>query len=114
MTTELTKQTIYDAGFRQGLAGSRQPIWLKSIRKQAFKFFTENGFPTPRNEEWKYTNVAPIGKEDFDFAPGKVTAEAVKNFTYAESVQNTLVFIDGKFNSELSTVDASFTAVTLN
>ena len=114
MGAEIQKQTIYDADFGRSLAVSRQPVWLKSIRKLAFKFFTENGFPTPRNEEWKYTNTAPIAKQEFSFETGKADAEAVKNFSYDESAQNTLVFVDGIFTEEFSRVDGSFGAVTLN
>ncbi|HEV7643490.1 MAG TPA: Fe-S cluster assembly protein SufD [Pyrinomonadaceae bacterium] len=114
MGAEIQKQTIYDADFGGSLAVSGQPVWLKSIRKQAFKFFTENGFPTPRNEEWKYTNTAPIAKQEFSFETGKVETEVVKNFTYDESAQNTLVFIDGIFAQEFSRVDGQFSAVTLN
>src|SRR5882672_11256455 len=36
---------------------------LRALREQAFEFFEENGYPTVKNEDWKYTNVAPIGKE---------------------------------------------------
>jgi Fe-S cluster assembly protein SufD len=114
MGTEIQKQTIYDADLKRSLAGSNQPIWLKSIRKQAFQFFTENGFPTPRNEEWKYTNTAAIAKQEFSFETGTVDAESVKNFAYDESSQNTLVFVDGIFTQEFSRVDGSFSAVTLN
>jgi Fe-S cluster assembly protein SufD len=30
---------------------------------EAFQYFEDNGYPTVKNEDWKYTNVAPIGKE---------------------------------------------------
>ncbi len=114
MGTEIQKRTIYDADLERSLAVSKQPVWLKSIRKQAFNFFTENGFPTPRNEEWKYTNTAPIAKHEFSFETGKIETEVVKNFTYEESAQNTLVFVDGIFAEGFSRVDGSFRAVTLN
>ena len=38
---------------------------LRSFRKEAFEFFRENGFPSVKNENWKYTNVAPIVKENW-------------------------------------------------
>jgi Fe-S cluster assembly protein SufD len=114
MTTELAKQTIYDADFKRSLVESGQPIWLKSIRRQAFKFFTENGFPTMKNEEWKYTNTAPIAREEFSLKPGGVDENIVRNFIYKESAENTLVFIDGILNREFSRTDNTFTALTLN
>ncbi len=114
MTTELAKQTIYDADFKKSRAASGQPVWLKAVRTHAFGFFTENGFPTPKNEEWKYTNVAPIAREEFSFEAGAVKAEEIKNFIYGESAKNTLVFIDGKLNKEFSATDCTFTALTFN
>jgi Fe-S cluster assembly protein SufD len=36
---------------------------LRALREHAFEFFEENGYPTVKSEDWKYTNVAPIGKE---------------------------------------------------
>ena len=114
MTTELAKQTIYDADFKKSLAESAQPAWLKAIREHAFRFFTSNGFPTPKNEEWKYTNVAPIAKEEFSFAAGEIKVEEIKNFTYGESDKNTLVFVDGKLNKGFSATENAFTAITFD
>lgn len=39
--------------------------WLKDIREAAFTAFTELGFPTIKKEDWKYTNVAPFLKDEF-------------------------------------------------
>ena len=35
---------------------------IHSIRKDAISRFAQLGFPTTRDEEWKFTNVAPIAK----------------------------------------------------
>jgi len=34
--------------------------WLQEMRQDAFRRFTELGFPTAHDEEWRFTNVAPI------------------------------------------------------
>lgn len=39
--------------------------WLQQLREAAFHRFTELGFPTTRNEEWRFTNVAPIARTNF-------------------------------------------------
>nr|MDQ2970114.1 SufD family Fe-S cluster assembly protein [Acidobacteriota bacterium] len=36
--------------------------WLLELRREAFARFQELGFPTPNDESWKYTNVAPIAR----------------------------------------------------
>jgi Fe-S cluster assembly protein SufD len=38
----------------------REPEWLRDLRQEAFLEFSERGYPTVRQEDWKYTNVAPV------------------------------------------------------
>jgi Fe-S cluster assembly protein SufD len=85
MTTELAKETIYTKDFRRRAENSNEPEWLKDLRRKAFEYFTENGFPTPRNEEWKYTNVAEISNFDFEISnerSDEQNAELLKEFNY--------------------------------
>ncbi len=65
MSLQAGKETVYKQDFQKSLENSDQPKWLKSLRESAFAYFTENGFPTVENEDWKYTNVAPMAKESF-------------------------------------------------
>jgi Fe-S cluster assembly protein SufD len=39
--------------------------WLVKLREAAFARFAQLGFPTTRNEEWRFTNVAPIARTAF-------------------------------------------------
>ena len=43
----------------------KEPSWLQAIRKAAFDRFADMGFPSTRNEEWKYTSVAPLARVPF-------------------------------------------------
>ena len=36
--------------------------WVQELRNEAFRRFAELGFPTTKNEEWRFTNVAPIAR----------------------------------------------------
>jgi Fe-S cluster assembly protein SufD len=45
----------------QHLAGHGVP-WMSQARREAFARFAESGFPTRSEEDWKYTDVAAIGK----------------------------------------------------
>src|SRR5262249_37935921 len=38
------------------------PFWLRDIRRDAMRSFSELGFPTTRDEEWRFTNIGPITK----------------------------------------------------
>ena len=39
--------------------------WVDRVRREALDRFCERGFPTPRDEDWKYTNVRPIERRAF-------------------------------------------------
>jgi Fe-S cluster assembly protein SufD len=42
------------------LAAAGNVAWLAELRRAAFARFEELGFPTPHNEDWRYTGVQPI------------------------------------------------------
>ncbi len=42
--------------------------WIQKLREAAFARFTETGFPTTHDEEWRFTNVAPIARTRFGHA----------------------------------------------
>src|SRR5262245_12877602 len=92
----------------------RDPAWLVNLREKAGEAFESLDFPTTRVEEWKYTNVAPILKvqyhESFDHDQNglkKLAAGDIEPYTFAESRESRLVFINGSFSRELSNVAAA-------
>src|SRR5262252_8314655 len=87
----------------------RDPAWLANLREKAGAAFESLDFPTTRDEEWKYTNVAQILKapylEPFDTQSNglnRFAASDIDQFTFAESRESQLVFINGAFSRELS------------
>ena len=46
------------------------PAWVKERRERAARRFAEAGFPTVRNEDWRFTNVAPIADAKYPLAQG--------------------------------------------
>lgn len=57
-------ETQFTESFKEKIAGEKDAA-LRQLREEAFAFFAENGFPTQRNEEWKYTNVAKTVSGDW-------------------------------------------------
>jgi Fe-S cluster assembly protein SufD len=49
--------------------------WARELRETAFQRFATLGFPTTHDEEWRFTNVAPIARARFKrgLAAGQVT-----------------------------------------
>jgi len=79
--------------------------WTYPIRKAAISRFAEQGFPTTRHEEWKYTNVAPVLKIPFKragYKPGELTPETVKPFALGGEEGRQLVFVNGYYSPGLS------------
>ncbi|MGI8812562.1 MAG: Fe-S cluster assembly protein SufD [Pyrinomonadaceae bacterium] len=71
------KETVYAGAFRRMLENTNDPQWLRDIRKRAFDEFSFAGFPTVKNEDWKYTNVAPIIAGDWKIDPPVAIAEVI-------------------------------------
>jgi Fe-S cluster assembly protein SufD len=111
----LKEQSAYSEAFRalQERAGAGSAAWVERLRESAFASFERLGFPTTHQEEWKYTNVAPIAKAKFEtaFESGEVLPPALdvaglQAFTYEEARRSQLVFVNGVYRPELSSVEA--------
>jgi len=79
--------------------------WTYPIRKAAISSFVEQGFPTTRHEDWKYTNVAPITAVPFSPAGSDLRglgAEMVERLAFGEREDSLLVFANGYYAEELS------------
>jgi Fe-S cluster assembly protein SufD len=88
--------------------------WTQPLRKAAIARFGELGFPTTHDEEWKYTNVAPIARLPFQPAkrpaPG-LAVEALAAATIPDLVCAQLVCVNGHFVPELCALQALPTGV---
>jgi Fe-S cluster assembly protein SufD len=114
MVAEATREkSIYAEAFdafKDKLAGEGEASWLVRLRESAMERFEQLGFPTTFDEEWKYTNLAAIAKAEF--TPGFEAKDSTLDesrlapFAYAEAKSSRLVFIDGVYSRELSSLDA--------
>ena len=78
---------------------------LHDIRTAAIKNFENKGFPTKKEEAWKYTSLNAILKNDFSvFQNTENTIEYrdVKKYFLHEIDSYKVVFVDGVFSSNLS------------
>ncbi len=95
------EQSLADA-YRESRS-PRDPGWLTEIRRSGMERFREMGFPTVRDEAWKYTNVAPIRRVPFNPAPesGPTPAPLLTD-TLAEREEIQIVFVNGRYSPALS------------
>lgn len=79
---------------------------LSAIRQNAFNAFRKMGIPTVKHEEWKYTRISSLFNKEFQFqSANTLSAKDIDAFRlpgYEDA--NQLVFINGIYSAELSTV----------
>jgi Fe-S cluster assembly protein SufD len=93
----------FEALERAGAAS--RPAWLHRIRRDAIAQFGEQGFPTARLEDWKYTNVAPIASTAFRLtseAPDRPSLPSIDRSVIGDPGACRLVFVNGRYAAELS------------
>ena len=87
---------------------SRHPTWLTELMKSAFVSFEDKGYPSPREEAWRYTNVVPMTETPFRFVKDSkfsgVSKDKIKHFVADIEGALCLVFVNGFFQPQLSTL----------
>ncbi len=118
MTTLDTAQAHFVSRFAdcESRLADASPDWLAPIRRAAIERFAELGFPTRRNEAWKYTSVAEIANASLDPEPpvrDGVSPDDIRALLGSEASQQWFVFEDGRFAPELSSDEALPTGVEI-
>jgi len=72
--------------------------WLKSLRQEGFARFSETGFPTTHDEDWRFTNISAIAQTPFEVAPRtRIDAGEVEKFGLG-GFPCLLVFVNGRYS----------------
>lgn len=101
--------------FDQAVA-SRQPAWLVGARRAAIARFSELGFPTTHDEQWRFTSVAPLAERTTVLAgddSASISAETFRPFDL-DGTSAVVVLINGRFAPHLSTLSALPTGVVVS
>lgn len=78
---------------------------LHEIRNEAIKNFEQQGFPTKKQEAWKYTSLNSVLKHNYSLFPKQETAveyHEIKPYLIHDIDTFKIIFIDGKYSSHLS------------
>lgn len=78
---------------------------VHGVRSKAMASFEKEGFPTRKNEEWKYTSLKSVLNHDYSVFPESESAiefKDVKKYFLHEIDSYKIVFIDGVYSSFLS------------
>ena len=87
----------YRFAFEEKNRVSSEPAWLRELRRSAMGAFERLDFPTMKDEDWHFTNVAPIAEKIFGMprSGDAVSEAAIARFSYGQT-WTTVVFVNGR------------------
>jgi Fe-S cluster assembly protein SufD len=103
------EQSLYLSAFTRFAAtfGGNGQSWLQPLREAALARFASLGFPTTKDEDWRFTSVAPIAQTRFRLAhevQPVVAVEALVPFLFDGASGPRVVFVNGRYAPALSSV----------
>jgi Fe-S cluster assembly protein SufD len=105
----LNATDVFVSAFEQLEHAGEPAAWLYPLRKAGIAGFAELGFPTLKHEDWRFTNLAPLTKLPLHPAPepaaSSLTKADLRQFLFSDLETTRLVFVDGHFSPELSTLE---------
>jgi Fe-S cluster assembly protein SufD len=116
MTALAAERDAYREDFAAFRSARREPAWLLALRESAYRRFAEHGFPSTRQEAWRFTNVAPLARTAF-VRPGPearlASGEALRLSLGGGAPGPRAVFVNGRFAPELSALERGVTVESL-
>lgn len=88
---------------------TRNYRFLDDLRIKALEKFEYLGFPTRKDEEYKYTNLREITEKSYNVLPNPehhVTKEQLDELHLGEDKFDWIVFVNGKLHKELTKISA--------
>lgn len=100
-----------DKIYRQSLDGlvfgqNGRSTWFDAVRRRSYEKFSELGFPTRKLEAWKYVDLESVLNTAFTgTAPDtRVRCSDIEKFFLPNTPQSRLVFVNGLYASEFSSL----------
>lgn len=104
-TIDLKSQLISDFYEREKAINGEAQSSFNQTKRQALERFETLGFPTPKHEEWRYSNVKNLIARSYQFnGEHTITAETIAPYLIPNLTGNILFFINGKYDAGISTI----------
>ena len=104
----MSEALVQEFEIRAGAATAEAPDWLEPARRAAMERFARTGFPTARDEEWRFTPLAPIAQGTWRLPHGVAREgqprEQLAPFIFGHAEWTTLVFVNGAYSESLSSI----------
>lgn len=118
MAIEIAQRGTYLDSFAEFVEQKAEdtPPWLRNLREIAFARFCAVGFPTSRDEDWRFTNISALARTPFRLARESTVPLPTSDLATWEvdSAATRLVFVNGHFAANLSTISALPEGVSVN
>jgi Fe-S cluster assembly protein SufD len=107
VTTVAEEKDAYRRSFDRFFeAAPTEPEWLRTRRISAFGRFVDKGLPTPRDEAWRQTPIAPITRTSWDPAPAvEGVSDSVRALVPSGIDGPRIVLVGGRVSAELSSAE---------
>lgn len=89
---------------------------LNAQRKTSLRAFADAGFPSTRQEDWKYTDLRALEKRRFESleSPGELTQSELETHLPKDLDALRLVFLDGHFQPGLSSDTSALEGIEIS
>ncbi|KAA6434154.1 Fe-S cluster assembly protein SufD [Dyadobacter flavalbus] len=102
-TIDLKTRLVTDFYARESVMNGEASSAFHQKKRAALAEFDKLGFPTTRNEEWKYSNVKDLTSVLYNFnADSSITSADLEDLKIPSQEANILYFINGHYNAALS------------
>jgi Fe-S cluster assembly protein SufD len=87
----------YRMGFEETDRVSKEPAWMRELRRSAMGAFERLDFPTMKDEDWHFTNIAPVAEKVFGLSRkgSSLSDDVIARFSHGQD-WNTVVFVNGR------------------
>lgn len=118
MTQVLEKDNVFLASFDrlERTSSADSPRWVQRIRRAAMARFVETGYPTTRQEEWRFTDAAPLAEIPFEPARPPSDPPTPREIDEAASFtpgSRRIAFLNGYYRHDLSSLKPAGDGVIL-
>jgi len=89
----------YRMGFEETDRVSSEPAWMRELRRSAMGAFERLDFPTMKDEDWHFTNIAPVAEKIFGLPQkgSSLSEDVIARFSHGQD-WNTVVFVNGRLD----------------
>lgn len=115
-TTATTRASYLESLLAGRLQLPASPLaWLNKLRAEAVDRVGALTVPTVHDEEWRFTDISPLTKQSFQpvSTPSNLAAADIERF-HIEEATTRLVFVDGVYAPQLSSIAADAGLVVTN